>query len=168
MPLLRRLELLPESQPDKAPGPPQSRGVPGSVQLPATSNPTTVLVTSSPLVSIAVAPSTLPATVPEGVGIQFAATGTFANGSTENLTSNVNWASTQPLIATVSDTVGQQGIATGVSPGQSSITAVFAGVVGSATLTVTNATIMSIAVSSQPSYCKRREPVSVRRYRNVQ
>jgi hypothetical protein len=111
-----------------------------------TSNSASVLVQSSgQLVSIAVTPVT--ASVPEGVSTPFIAIGTFADHSTQNLTSNVTWASGQSSVATISNAVGQQGIATGVAAGQTPITAVFAGIVGTATLNVTNATIVSIAVN---------------------
>ena len=104
-----------------------------------------VLVTASPLVSVAVAPPT--ATVPEGVSTQFNAIGTFADNSTQNLTTSVSWASATPSVGTISNAFGRQGIATGVGPGQSAITAVFAGKTGAGTLTVTNATLQSIAVT---------------------
>ena len=111
-----------------------------------TSNAGAVVVEQFPLVSISILPAT--ASVPEGVGIPFTATGTFQDGSTQNLTSSVTWATGQSSVATISNAPGQQqGLATGVAPGQSSITAVFAGIVGNASLTVTNATIMSIAIT---------------------
>jgi hypothetical protein len=111
-----------------------------------TSNSASVLVQSSgQLVSIVVTPVT--ASVPEGVSTAFAAIGTFADHSTQNLTSDVTWASGQSSVATINNSVGQQGIATGVAAGQTPITAVFAGIVGTATLNVTNATIVSIAVT---------------------
>ncbi len=111
-----------------------------------TSNMAGVLVTSSPLNSITITPS--PGQVPEGVTLQFAATGTFASGQTQNLTTNVTWASSQPSIGTISNAVGQQGLATGVAPGQTFITAVFASVVSPQTqLNVTNATLVSIAIT---------------------
>jgi trimeric autotransporter adhesin len=114
-----------------------------------TSNPTQVNVTPA-LVSIAITP--LIGSVPFGVAIPFTAIGTFQNGNTANLTANVTWASSQSSIATISNATGQQGLATGVAPGQTSITAVFAGVVGNATLNVTNATIQSIAITPNNSH----------------
>ena len=95
--------------------------------------------------SVAVQPST--ATVPEGVSTQFNAIGTFADTSTQNLTTSVNWASTSPAVGIISNAFGRQGVATGVGPGQSTITAVFAGKTGTATLTVTNATLQKIDVT---------------------
>ena len=114
-----------------------------------TSNTAGVVVTTSSLASISVTPAT--ASVPFGVSTAFAATGTFQDGSTQLLTNTVTWASSSPQVATISNATGQQGVATaGLSAGQTSITAVFAGIVNQtpATLTVTNATIVSIAVST--------------------
>jgi len=114
-----------------------------------TSNSAGVLVTSSPLKSIAITPSA--ATTYEDVSLQFTAIGTFANPSVppQDLTTNVTWASSQPSFATIGNAPGQPGLTTGVAPGQTSITAVFAGIVSNpaATLAVSNATLVSIAVT---------------------
>jgi hypothetical protein len=123
---------------------------PGTANITATyqgvpSPNATVLVTSSALSTITVTPST--GKVPEGVTLQFAATGQFVNNTTQNLTTNVTWASSQPSIATISNATGQQGLAEGVAAGQTSISAIFAGVVGSANLNVNNATVVSIAIT---------------------
>lgn len=108
-----------------------------------------VVVEGSSLVSIAVTVpiQNQPYTVPFDVSVQFQATGTFADNSTQNLTTNVTWASSQPSVATISNSVGRQGLATGVSAGQTEITAVFASIAGNATLNVTNATLVSITVT---------------------
>ena len=75
-----------------------------------------------------------------------------AIAGTATATESVIWASSQPSIATISNTNLQQGLATGVAPGQTSITPVFAGIVGNATLNVTNATINSNGITiSLPS-----------------
>jgi hypothetical protein len=120
-----------------------------------TSNPTaTIIVTAFPLISIAVNPST--AKVPVQVTTPFAATGTFSDHSTQILTSYVTWASNPASVATISSGSGQPGIAFGVSPGTANITAAFAGVSSANTppatiLTVTNATLTSIAVTPNPA-----------------
>ena len=105
-----------------------------------TSNNANVIVDGSALQSIAVAPSS--ATVPETISTRFTATGTFADGPPD-LTSFVTWASSPPSVATISNI----GLATGVSPGTANITAVFAGVVGTASLNVTDATLQSITIT---------------------
>ncbi len=107
-----------------------------------------VLVTSSQLLSIAVTPAA--AQVPVSVSTPFTAIGTFAGPSLQDLTSYATWATSPSSVATISNQASGPGIATGVAPGQASVTAVFAGIVNSpaSTLTVTNATIMSIAVNT--------------------
>ena len=127
-----------------------------------TSNAASVVVSQFPLVSISVAPAIAnqPPSVPFGVSIPFAATGTFSDGSKQSLTTSATWASSPSAVATVSNANLQQGVATGVTPGQAAITAVFAGQVGSATLTVTNATIMSITVTPTNSSAPPGTPVT--------
>jgi len=105
----------------------------------------TVIVTQFPLSSISVSPATV--TIPQTVATQFTATGTFSDGSQQNLTSYATWATNPSSVATIATL----GIATGISPGQAFVTAVFAGIVSptptNPQLTVTNATITSIAVT---------------------
>ena len=86
---------------------------------------------SSPtLTSIAVTP--LNPTIGIGASQQFAATGTYSDGSTQNLSNQVTWTSSNTLVATI-DT---NGLATGVSTGTTTISAALVGVVGTTTLTV--------------------------------
>jgi trimeric autotransporter adhesin len=110
-----------------------------------TSNPGDLIVSSSPLVSIAVTPAAT--SVPETIQIPFTATGTFGDGSTQNLTESVAWTAAPASVATISNVGGRIGVATGVGVGTATIAAVFAAQQGTATLTVTNATLTSIAIS---------------------
>ncbi|MGD0212926.1 MAG: Ig-like domain-containing protein [Terriglobales bacterium] len=114
-------------------------------QLGSVSGTGSVVVESSALTSVQVSPAS--AVVAEQTGVQFNAIGVFADGSTENLTNSVSWTSSPISVATVSDTAGTSGLATGIAPGTATITALFAGEVGTASLTVTNAVLTSIAVS---------------------
>jgi len=84
--------------------------------------------------------------VPATIESHFLATGSFADGS-QDLTSSVIWTSSPASVATISNASGSWGLATGVSPGNASITALFAGVVGTGSLAVTNATLDSITIS---------------------
>jgi hypothetical protein len=93
------------------------------------------------LASIAVTPST--ASIAKLTTQQFAATGTYNDGSVFDITAQATWTSTNTAIATVAS----GGLATAAAPGTTSIRATFSGVTGSASLTVTNATLVSIAVS---------------------
>lgn len=111
----------------------------GSVQ-----GSTTLNVTPS-LVSIQVNPQN-PST-PVGAVQSFTATGTFSDGSQQNLTASVSWTSSTPAVATIAP----NGIATGVGSGQTTIVAASGSVSGSAQLTVDSATLLSIALSPATS-----------------
>lgn len=108
-----------------------------------------LVVESSTLSTVTVTPAT--ATVAEQTATQFNAIGTFADHSTQNLTSSVSWTSSPASVATVSNASPTKGLATGVAPGTATITALFAGQSGGATLTVTNATLNSITVTPDPA-----------------
>jgi hypothetical protein len=95
------------------------------------------------LMSIDVAPAN--AIIQVGATQQFAATGTFSDSSTANLTASVAWTATAS--ATVNATTG---LATGVAPGNSTITATSGSVSGSTTLQVIPAALMSIAITPNP------------------
>lgn len=116
-----------------------------TAQSGALSATASLVVESSTLSSIQVTPqlSSIPATIQT----QFKAIGTFANGDTQDLTPAVTWTSSSSSVATISNAGGSIGVATGVAPGTVTITAVFAGQVGTASLTVSNATLTSVAVT---------------------
>ena len=84
-----------------------------------------------------------------GVPTQFVATGTYTDGSTQNITSQVTWSSLSPAVATISNVTGTNGALTPVSVGDTQITATKSGInSNSATFVVTAATLSSIAVTS--------------------
>ncbi len=101
----------------------------------------TLTVTSAALVSIAVTPGN--ASIAAGNTQQFAATGSYSDGSAQNLTSTAAWSSAAPGVATI--TPG--GLATGVKTGQSSLSATLGSITGSAALAVTAPVLVSIAVT---------------------
>ncbi|HTZ09158.1 MAG TPA: Ig-like domain-containing protein [Acidimicrobiales bacterium] len=76
---------------------------------------------SPTLVSITVSPAT--ASIDAGGTEQFTATGTYSNLTTANFTDEVTWSSSVTSAATVSNSPGSQGLATGVGTGVSTITA---------------------------------------------
>ena len=108
-------------------------GVSGSANL-------AVTVPAATLASIAVTPAT--ATIAAKATQQFAATGTYSDGSTANITSTVSWTTSSAAVATVS----ASGLATGIAAGSATVTASLSGVTGTATLTVTPI-LTSISVS---------------------
>jgi len=88
-------------------------------------------LTNYAVASIAISPGNPSLAV--GVSGQFTATGTFTDGSTQNITNAVAWASGTLAVATI----GGTGVASGVAVGSSKITATLTGVTSPAdTLTV--------------------------------
>ena len=110
----------------------------------------TLTVTAATLSSIALAPAS--PSVAKGLTEQFTATGTYSDGTTSNLTSQVVWASATPSVATIS----ASGLATTLAVGTTNITATLNGVTSPVdTLTVTAATLSSIALTPvNPSVAK--------------
>jgi uncharacterized protein YjdB len=104
-----------------------------------------IVVDGSPLTSIQVSPQI--ASIPQQTELAFVATGTFADGNTQDLTKSVLWTSSPASVATTSNLPATMGEATGLEPGTATITALFGGQLGTATLTVTSATATSLRVS---------------------
>ncbi len=111
------------------------------------SGTTTLTVNPATLVSIAITPA-IPA-IPLGTTVQFSATGTFTDGSTQNVTDTVQWSSDATAVATISNSTGSQGLARSVETGTANITATSGSVQGTTTLTVTSAALVSIAVTPE-------------------
>lgn len=119
-------------------------------------NGTTLLqITAAELVSIAVTPAN--PSIPKGLTQQFAATGTYTDNSTQNLTSSVTWGSSNTNAATISNAAGTEGLATSVNVDSTVITAIdpSTGKSNSTNLTVTAAELVSIQVTpTNPSIAK--------------
>ena len=105
-----------------------------SALLDAVSGSTTVSVTPAVLTTLVVTPAN--PSVPVGSTAQLTATGTYSDGSTVDLTSQVLWSSSGPSV-TVSNAAGSQGLATASSVGAATLTATLSGVVGSTLVSVT-------------------------------
>jgi 6-phosphogluconolactonase (cycloisomerase 2 family) len=106
----------------------------------------TLTVTPATLLSIAVTPAN--PSIPAGLTVPFTATGTYSDGSTQNLTTSATWTSTNLGVATISNAGPTSGTATGVTAGSSSITATLGNIASvPITLTVTAAQLVSIAVT---------------------
>lgn len=101
---------------------------------------TSAILVNPQLIAIRISPSS--ATIAAQTGFAFTALGTFADGSTQDLTDFVLWTSSAPSVATVS-----AGDVNGLAPGSSTIVALLDGLVGTAQLTVTGAKTNSIVVS---------------------
>jgi len=98
-------------------------------------------VSSDTVVSIALSPAN--PTVQIGGTEQFVATGTTAKGTSEDVTPGATWTSSKPDIATISSS----GLATALAAGVTVITAKYQEGSNQTFLTVTSATLSSIAVT---------------------
>jgi uncharacterized protein YjdB len=78
-----------------------------------------------------------------GFTLQLTATGTYSDGSTQDLTATAGWTSNNPVIALINST----GIVSGLTAGGVTATATLQGVSGSLNVTVNAATLLSISVS---------------------
>ena len=85
-----------------------------------------LVVEGSSLVSIKITPQTLK--LPATIETQLTAMGTFSDGQQLDLTSAVTWTSSTPSVATVSNSADSAGVATGVAPGTTTVSAAFAGI----------------------------------------
>ena len=113
------------------------------------------LLTVSPAVLQSIALTPANPSVPKGESEQFTATGTYSDSSTQDLTTQVTWASATISVATISNVSGTQGLASTVGTGTSTISATLSGVSGSTLLTVTAAALRSIVVTpANPSLPK--------------
>ena len=99
------------------------------------------------LVSIGVTPAN--ASIPNPGSRQFTATGVYSDHTTLDLTTSVTWSSSLTAVAAVSNATGTRGLASAQGTGTTTITATAVGglVSGSTSLTVTAATLVSIAVT---------------------
>ena len=108
---------------------PGSNGVastlsPGSTTITAAlsgiSGSTNLTVTAATLVSLGVTPAN--PSIAKGLKSQFTAIGTYTDNSTQNLTPQVQWSSSDPTVATVSNALGYDGLGVGLSPGSVIVT----------------------------------------------
>ena len=90
------------------------------------------------LVSIAVTPP--PSAIARSLKQQFTATGSYTNNTTANITSAVNWTSSNTSVATINTA----GLATAVAAGNTTITATYGAISGNTTLLVTPATTVEV------------------------
>lgn len=97
------------------------------------------------LSSLAITPTAV--SVAQGTATEFVAIATLADGTTQDVSSSVTWTSGPSSIATISNAHGSAGWATGIAPGTATITAAFNGQYASSPLTVTNATLSTIAIT---------------------
>jgi uncharacterized protein YjdB len=109
------------------------------------SGTTTLTVTAAKLVSITVTPAM--STVIVGLKQQLTATGRFDNNTNLDITASVAWSSSNASSAFVSTAAGTAGQVSALAAGMATITATMSGISGTATVTVVEAKLVSIAIS---------------------
>jgi hypothetical protein len=82
-----------------------------------------------------------------GITAQFSATATFTDGTTQVVTSQAEWRSSNAVVVTVSGT----GIVTGVGPGEADVTATFNSVAGSQHVMVTERPVETLSAPTPRS-----------------
>jgi uncharacterized protein YjdB len=125
----------------------------GTIQITATttsglSNTADLTVsdaTQATLASIAITSPSPYLTV--GQPVQFAATGTYSDGSTQDITASASWTSLSPAVASIT----ASGVANGVATGAATITATSGGVTGSVTVAVLPALVSIAVTAANPS-----------------
>jgi hypothetical protein len=116
-------------------------------------------VSTAQLSGISIAPGS--ASVTTGGGRQYVATGTFTDGTQQDVTLLAHWSATSAAVATVSSF----GYATAVGPGQTSVSATLNSQTGSSSLVVnpgavTRIDICAATVSNPLSNCPPLDPVT--------
>ena len=102
----------------------------------------TVTDTVAPMLSSIVVTPASPASLAVGSALQFTATGTYSDGSTANISSQVTWNSDNTTAATIAS----YGLATAVAAGTVNITAALDGIT-SPSVALTVVSLSSIAVT---------------------
>ena len=103
-----------------------------------------ITVTNAELVSLALSP--VNASIPLGQSQQFTAQGTYADGTVQDLTSEVTWLSSSKDKALISNTQSSPGLVDSVALGSTSVTAVLGDIQQNTTLTIGNAVLSSIEI----------------------
>ena len=92
--------------------------------------------------------------IAQGTASQYVATATLADGTTQDVSASATWVAISPPtvswsgpVATISDSLGSSGWATGNSPGTAIIAAIFGGQAGLSSVTTTNATLKTLAIA---------------------
>jgi trimeric autotransporter adhesin len=92
--------------------------------------------------------------IAQGTASQFVAVATLTDGTTQDISNSATWVAISPPavsgtgpVATISDTLGSSGWATGNSPGTAVIAAIFGGQSNLSSVTVTNATLKTLAIT---------------------
>ncbi|MDD2541356.1 MAG: Ig-like domain-containing protein, partial [Desulfuromonadaceae bacterium] len=106
--------------------------------------PLTLTVSSATVTALAISPQT--PTIAKGLNTHFTASGTFSDNTTQDLTFDAVWASSDVTVATVSNDPGSKGFAQTLASGPSTISATFGGLTATTLLTVTVPVLQTITL----------------------
>lgn len=110
-------------------------------------------VTNATLDLLVITPSAV--TVPKGASTRLVATGTYSDGTTQDVTALALWSSSDPQVAAVSNVPATRGEVQARAVGGVGITATLEGQVAHATVTVSPATVTSLEITpAAPSVAK--------------
>lgn len=122
---------------------------PGVAMLTATLDEVTasfeLTVTAAAITRLDIAPKV--PTLPKGLTTQFSARGDFSDSTTQDLTFDAQWSSSNPAVATVSNAVDSKGLAKALTVGPTTIAATFGGESVDTELTVIDPVLESIEVT---------------------
>jgi len=102
-------------------------------------------VTDAALVSLAIEPGA--ATLAKGTSALLKVTGSFSDGTTQDLTAEAMWSSSETGIAELSEDADERGTVVGRAAGLAVINAAYRGKMATANVAVTDATLKSIAIT---------------------
>ncbi len=114
-----------------------------------------VNIQAATLVSIAIIPGN--AAIGKSKTLQLIATGTYSDGTQQDVTATATWTTSQPTIASVN----AGGIVAGLTAGNVQIFAAYEGVIGTDAITVQPATLVSIAVSPNSPAIRKSKSVQL-------
>jgi len=103
-----------------------------------------VSVSTAQLVSMAITPAD--GSIPYGTKQEFSVIGIFSDGSSQDLTANAHWASSDGSAATISNGAWTIGLASSYAPGSTTISASTSALQATTGVTVTNASLVSLTV----------------------
>jgi trimeric autotransporter adhesin len=112
---------------------------------------TTLTVTAATLTSIVITPPTLRSPRELFHFVRLTATGTFSDGTTEDLTGQAHWTSNPVSTAVVLNGQVNGGLLIGLNVGNATITVSLNGIEGATTVTLTAATLDAIVVEPRPT-----------------
>jgi hypothetical protein len=104
-----------------------------------------IAVSEATLESLEIAPSSL--TLAMGTSQQVKVVGHYSDGSTQDLTDQARWQSDNTTAASVENTAERAGLVTALNPASTTISATVGTVTGQVAVTVTSATLTSLAIS---------------------